>query len=96
MGTDPYQNDRPGLITPANSLFSITPGTSELTDYPRALYVGGTGDVVVVDMNGNEVLLKGLVAGVFHPVRCKKVLATATTLGSPAPTTTATDIVGAY
>lgn len=71
---------------------AITPGASELASWPRALYIGGAGDVVVVTANDTELKLLGAVAGSIIPLVCKKVLSAST--DSPATSTTATGIVG--
>lgn len=84
--SDEFLNHQRGLMTPAERFFSITPGAGDLTHVPRALYVGVSGDVVIQDMDGNQVTLVDLAAGVFHPIRCRKVLGA----------TDATNIVGAY
>lgn len=91
-----FKDQQPSLTSPIRTTFDITPGVAEFSQHPRAIYVGVSGDVVIVDLDDEERFLKGLVAGIWHPVRCKKILATATALGSPAPTTTATYIVGGY
>jgi hypothetical protein len=76
------------LIIPAEKLGSITPSDSANLSAPiRALYVGVSGSVKLVDMNGNTITLVSLAAGVFHPVRAVKVFNT---------DTTATGIVGVY
>jgi len=94
--TDAYDSHSMPIDGPIEKTFSITPGGDDLTQVIRGLYVGTSGHVVLVDLNDNEIELKNLAAGVWHPIRCKKVLATATALGSPAPTTTALNIVGGY
>lgn len=83
---DAYEKFSTGLSSPLRGAFSITPNdTTELTNVTRALYVGGSGDIVVVFEDGSEVTLKNLQAGVWHPMRVRQVKATGTT---------ATDIVG--
>lgn len=68
-----------------------TPVTANTADgrvnYFRAIYVGVTGDVTLITRAGQTVLLKALVAGVFHPVQGNIIKATGTT---------ATNIVAAY
>ncbi len=56
-------------IIPAESMVSITPNNStNLTKPIRALYVGVTGNVKLIDMAGADITLVGLAAGIFHPV----------------------------
>lgn len=75
-------------IIPAESLVAITPNDStNLTKPIRALYVGVSGDVKILDMAGVTVTLVGLAAGIFHPVCAVRVFSTGTT---------ATSIVGVY
>ena len=72
---------------PATDLFAVTPSdTNDLLVLTRGLYVGVSGDVKVTCMAGNVTTLVGLAAGVFHPIRVRRVWATGTT---------ATNIVGA-
>lgn len=75
-------------ITPAESLISITPSdTVNLTKPIRALYVGVSGNVKIIDMTGATITLVGLAAGIFHPVCAVRIFTT---------DTTATSIVGVY
>lgn len=75
-------------IIPGESLVSITPHDSnKLTKPIRALYVGASGDVKIMDMVGATITLVGLAAGIFHPVCAQQVYSTGTT---------ATGIVGVY
>ena len=70
-------------LTPISNLNAVV--LDQTYDPPkRGLYVGVSGDVSVVDVAGNTVVLKDLAAGVFHPVMFRKV----NTVG-----TAATDIV---
>lgn len=63
-------------------------------DYPRALYIGGAGDIIVVDLNGEEVVLPVL-AGQIIPIRISRLRSTST-IGGESRTTTATDVIGCY
>jgi len=75
------------LITIENT-FSITKNdSSNLTYETIGIYVGGSGDLKIDDINGNTVILKNLIGGMWHPIRAKKIYST---------DTSATDIVGAY
>lgn len=69
--------------------FAITADdANDLAYATTAIYVGVEGDVKV-DMagEGTGIVLKGLAAGMWHPIAVTKVYATGTT---------ATDILGAY
>lgn len=77
----------------ASKLIGITPSDSvEISDAngtvkTRAIYVGGDGDIVVENHEGDPITISGLVAGVLLPISVTKVRATGTT---------ATNIVGLY
>jgi hypothetical protein len=75
-------------IAPAEKLVSVTPSDTVNTTLPlRAIYVGVTGNVKILDMAGSTITLVGLAAGIFHPVCAMRVFST---------DTTATSIVGVY
>jgi hypothetical protein len=75
------------LITIEN-VYEITKSDDDdLTFNTIAIYVGVTGNLRILDINGNEIILKNLASGLWHPIRAKKVFSTNTTV---------TDIVGAY
>lgn len=82
------QGDTTGIRSAEEVDISSTDAT--FTNVTRGLYVGVTGDVVVQfadDADNATVTLKGLVAGVWHPVQVQKVVRTGTT---------ATDILAGY
>lgn len=90
MATSPrFTAGREGGTAPAQGLAAVTPNNA--ADLPvsptRGLYVGVSGDVSVVTAQGDTVLLKGLAAGILHPLAVVRVRSTGTT---------ATDIVAAY
>ncbi len=70
-------------------MIEVTPHDSnEIDGVPTVgVYVGVAGDVNVIDAAGNEVLLKNLAAGLWHPIGCTHVKST---------DTTATDIRAGY
>ncbi len=65
----------------ASTAFSITPSdTVDLTSNTRALYVGGTGNMVVqMAGDGSQVTFSGIPAGTILPIQVSRVLATLTT-----------------
>lgn len=67
-------------VTPNDST-DLTLGTC------RALYVGGAGDVSIVDLGGETVVFVGALAGSVLPIQTARVNATGTT---------ATNIVALY
>lgn len=86
MSSKMYDRD---YTAAAGAAEAVTPNDG--TDLPRgcrALYVGGSGTVVLIfDKDTSSVSLVGVVAGSVLPVRVKRVLATGTT---------ATNIVALY
>jgi ethanolamine utilization microcompartment shell protein EutS len=68
------------LEGPAIGVLVITPSnTANLAGSPRAIWVGGAGDVAVEMIDGSTGVLAGILAGTLMPVRVRKVLATGTT-----------------
>jgi len=77
-----------GLESPASRFFAITPSdTVDFAVTTRAIYVGGAGDVVVVDSAGNTCTFVAVPVGSILPIRAKRVNSTSTT---------ATYLVGMY
>lgn len=67
-----------GSTSPALQYETVTPGTP-LAASCRALYVGGTGDIVVRAADGTSVTFAAVPAGVLLPIITKLVVsATAT------------------
>jgi hypothetical protein len=59
---------------------AVTPhDTNELTNVSRALYVGVGGALRVITLEGDDLILVGVVTGTFLPIRVKQVMATGTT-----------------
>ncbi len=78
--TDAYSSYTPGLTSPGTRAFAITPNNSEdLPHVPRAIYVGGSGNIAVVTQGGDEVTFTSVFAGSLLPVRVKRVKDTGTT-----------------
>lgn len=77
----------------ASKASTVSP--SDTADLPRPsgvaatkyLYVGVSGNVVIITPSGDTVILKGLVAGMFHPIQATRIKST---------NTTATDILALY
>lgn len=87
--SDKFNGEPVTLTSPAGNFFAITPSDGvALTQPTRAIYVGATGDIVVIGTGGDEVAVtfKNVQVG-WHPIRAKFVKATGTT---------ATLMVGAY
>lgn len=71
----------PSRSDPGRRLVAITPDDDdELTQPPRALYIGGAGDVAVVAIDDSApVVFTAVPAGTILPVSVVKVRATGTT-----------------
>lgn len=67
-------------ISPAAELVSITKSDSTVySPYIRAIYVGTSGDITVVDAGGTSVLFKAVPQGVvLGPFAVSKVMSTGT------------------
>lgn len=81
--TDPTGNAiRTSIVgSLAKSVYAITP--SDTVDLAQGstvgLYVGGSGDVVVITDGGTTVTFTSLSSGMIHPISAKRVKATGTT-----------------
>lgn len=63
----------------ANTAAVAPSDTVDLTYITRALWIGGAGNVVLIDANGNTTTFTGVLAGTLLPVRASRVEATNTT-----------------
>lgn len=80
---DDFQNQAPGLSSPAVNGAAVTPNdTTPLATTPRALYIGGAGDVAVTTLAGANLTFVGVLPGTVLPVRVTRVKATGTTATS--------------
>jgi hypothetical protein len=67
-------------IQPIKNAVDVTPSnTVNLTRPARGLYVGVTGNVVVINLLGNIDTYTNLAAGIWHPIAFTRVNATGTT-----------------
>ena len=66
-------------ISPAAAAAAVTPGDATYIDPTRGLYVGVSGDVKVIMVDGTTVTYTGLAAGIIHPISCVLVYSTDTT-----------------
>jgi hypothetical protein len=83
----PLDSSGSGSGEPANEWFAISPSdTVYLPKRVRALYVGGTGDLVIVSATGQQVTIGSAAVG-YHPLRPIQIKLTGTT---------ATGLVGLY
>lgn len=70
---------------PADRFVAITPADTALAVVPKALYVGGAGNLVVKGSDGVQATL-AVAANSYHPIRPRNIMAA----------TTATSIVALY
>lgn len=67
-------NKSNNVIDPALNFAAVTPHASNELDYvTRALYVGGSGNLVVVNAAGAEVTFTAVPAGAILPIRTRRV-----------------------
>ena len=83
LGTDAFSTYRQGLTGPARSGFAVTPDDSNsLTNTPRALFVGGGGNIKMTLVSGDVITLTGVVGGSVIAVRADIIWSTGTTATS--------------
>jgi len=83
-----YTGRADAISAPAQRGFAITPSdVADLAAETRGLWVGASGDLVLVLASGDQVTLAGAVGGSVLPLRVARVKATGTT---------ATQLVGLY
>lgn len=75
---DRFESSASGLDSPAQQAFAITPGTAELAETTRGIYVGGTGDISVEMKSGALVVFQEVPAGSLLPIRVVKIFAEGT------------------
>jgi len=78
---DNFANHPPSeLSAPAKSAAAITASdATDITDTPRAIYVGGAGNIAAVMATGEVVTFTAVPAGTILPIRVKRINATNTT-----------------
>lgn len=84
-GPNPVNNPNPG-----EGAFAVVPGDTSAADFavkPRAIYVGGAGNIRLLTLNGEDVLFTAVPVGTILPVRAVRVFST---------NTTATLMIGIY
>jgi hypothetical protein len=67
-------------LATARACFAVTPdNTTKFARRVRALYVGGTGNITLLDAEGTVCLFTAVPAGTILPVECVRVNSTGTT-----------------
>jgi len=69
-------------ITPPAAAEAITPADATYITPTRGVYVGVSGDLKVIMLDGTAVTFVGLAAGVIHPIVCVLIYDTGTTATS--------------
>lgn len=76
------QLTRPGASTVAVTASNTVDITQLNGEYPRALWVGGAGNVAVVTPDGVANTITGVPAGTLLPIQVRRVNSTSTTATS--------------
>lgn len=79
---DPWANASGGITGPITDVLAATPhDTTEEVREARALYIGVAGNVSILTEKGQSVILSALAAGMWHPIRVRRVNITGTGAG---------------
>jgi len=72
-----------GITGPVERVVAVTPAAADLADVCRAVYVGGTGTLVVRFARAptTDVTLTAVAAGVWHPMRLVRIGTASTATG---------------
>lgn len=77
---DRFDDEALGSSAPATRARAVTPSdVAELPFLPRAIYVGGAGDVAMRGQDGVDAVWRNVPAGAILPFRATMVRATGTT-----------------
>lgn len=86
--TDQFSNSADSVSAPATRAVAVTPDdAAALADLPKALYVGGGGDVTMRGAGAADQVWTNVPSGTVLPFRARYIRATGTT---------ATDILALY
>ncbi len=78
--TDPFGTHSTGLDSPYAHAAAVTKSdTDELSYVTRAIWVGGAGNINLVTVSGETVVITAIAAGTLLKIRVKQVLSTSTT-----------------
>lgn len=73
----------PNKIEPSHEFITITPSdTLDLTHAVRAIYVGSTGNITLLDSNGASHVFVGIPSGATIAIKPTRIKATGTTASS--------------
>lgn len=79
--SDAFEIEPDRVERPSRNAFAITPHASNpVVPLPKAIYVGGAGDIVLRSVDGSaDVTFVGVPAGSILPVRARFIRVTGTT-----------------
>jgi len=82
---DRHANVAVPLAGPHDLMAAVTPSDSaDLANVTRGVYVGGAGDLTVINAAGTTVTFKAVPAGTLLPIRVARIKATLTSSTPPA------------
>lgn len=81
MSRDQFAAEEDQVFQPSRITFAITPSdTAALPNLPKAIYVGGAGNITLRSINGAaDVVFNAVPVGAILPVRAQFIRATGTT-----------------
>lgn len=66
-------------VSPGTKWVSITPADTALANGPcRMIYVGGAGNLSIVDRDGTTVVFTAITTGIIHPISAVQIKAATT------------------
>ena len=74
-----YQNPAAPTSPPQNAALVTKSDTVDLVNTSLGLWVGGAGAINVITAGGQTVLLSGVTAGTYIPLRITRLMSTSTT-----------------
>lgn len=79
--SDEFAHEPRSLISPASKAVALTPNNdADLANIPRAIYVGGAGNLTVTMLGqSGTTLFTAVPAGTILPIQIKRLHATGTT-----------------
>ncbi len=77
---DDFASFQDSLSLPCRNAAAVTPSDStDLTDVTKYVWVGSTGNMVVVTAGGQTVTITGIPNGTLLPIRVSRIKSTSTT-----------------
>jgi hypothetical protein len=72
--TDNFSEHQKGLIAPLTKFYDVTPDDdNDLSVKPRAVLVGTSGDLEIIDEAGTTIVIHDLAAGLWPPIRPARI-----------------------